>query len=43
MQPKGQKTALTLYAVSFNAKAILTGDFKAQVGLIHVCPLLMFR
>lgn len=33
----------TFYAVSLNAKAVITGDFKAQVGLVHVRPRCGFR
>lgn len=33
---------LTLDAVSFDAKAVVAGDFKTQVRLVHVDPLLVF-
>lgn len=37
-----KQAALTLYAVGLNTEAIIAGDFKTQVGLVHVCPLSVF-
>lgn len=38
-----QTAAPTLYTVSFDTEAIIAGDFKAQVRLVHVCPLFVSR
>lgn len=39
---KPQSDVLTLYAAGFNAETVVTGDFKAQVGLVHIRPLSVF-
>ena len=37
-----KQAALTLYAVCFDAEAVIAGDFKPQVWLVHVRPLSVF-
>lgn len=42
LQTKPQSHGLTLYAAGFDSETVITGDFKTQVGLVHICPFPVF-